>query len=340
MYEESSGSVTDTLKSASPEVFSASTIEAILSLTTGTGDTSVNLTEVTAAASGEVTVASGTEIAYVTAPASTPLLVAQDIPVVLFQGTAGVNVNFNAPAQAGSAAGIVDRIVVGTAGNDKIVIADAKNTQVTAGAGDTIVAGAGSDTIIAGMGDSTISGGSGFAIVQLAGNASDYGVTVVDGKAVVTGNGSSTTVDSIQYISVGNGDALILAKDEIEAAVSTLYETTFGRAADAYGLQFWFEMARAGVSLNAIANGFVNSAEYASTVGNVDNATFVNNLFKQTYGHDASAADLAEWTAKLSSGSDRADLIEQFAATAGELIADGSGTEVVGSVVIIPGIFG
>ncbi|HEU4853589.1 MAG TPA: DUF4214 domain-containing protein [Telluria sp.] len=338
MYEESTGKVTDALQNASPTTFTAETIDKILSLTTGNGDTAVSLTEVMAPANGVVTVAAGTEIAYVSAPAGVDLVAPSDVAVVLFQGTTGVTATFSGSG-AGSDAGTIDRLVVGTAGSDKIVIDDAKNSHVTAGAGDTIVAGAGSDTIVAGMGNSTIEGGTGYAIVELAGDADDYTVSVVNGHAVVTGNGSTTNISGIQFVQLGDGNAMVFAKDEVEAAVTTLYETTFGRSADAYGLDFWFQMARAGVSLNAIAEGFINSAEYKAEAP-VDNSTFVNNLFKQTYGHEATAAQVLEWTSKLSNGFDRADLIESFAAAAAELIADGNGAQVVGQVVIIPGIFG
>lgn len=338
MYEESSGDLIDTLTTVSPEVFSADTIAAILSLTTGTGDASVSLTEVTASASGEVTVASGTEIAYVSAAADSILTLAQDIPVVLFQGTTGVNATFTSTG-AGSADGIVDRIVMGTAGADNIVISDAKNSQVTAGAGDTIVAGAGSDTIIAGMGDSTVVGGEGYAIVQLGGDATDYTVTVVDGQAVVVGNGSTTTIGNINYVALDNNDALIFAANSVEAAVSTLYETTFGRAADAYGLEFWFDRAREGVSMNAIANGFVNSEEYAE-LAEVTNEVFINNLFLNTFGSAATTDDMTLWLGAMAAGQDRADLIEAFAEVAGDMIASGEGAEVIGSVTIIPGTIG
>lgn len=339
MYEESSGSVIDTLTTASPDVFSEDTIAAILSLTTGSGDTTVSLTQVTAPASGEVTVAAGTEIAYVSAPAGAELTMAHDVPVVLFQGNDGVSVTFASQVPSTVSYGIVERVVMGSAGADKIVIADSFNTKVTAGAGDTIVSGQGYDTIVAGMGDSTIVGGTGYAVVQLGGNANDYSVTVVNGQAVVSGNGSTTTIGNINYVALDNGDALIFAANSVEAAVSTLYETTFGRAADAYGLEFWFDRAREGVSMNAIAEGFVNSAEYAE-LAQVDNATFINNLFIHTYGHAATADDMTQWLGAMAAGQDRADLIETFASVAGEMIANGEGAEVIGSVTIIPGTFG
>lgn len=339
MYEESSGGLTDALTAVSPEIFSAQTIAAILSLTTGAGDTSVSLTEVTAPASGEVTVASGTEIAYVTAPADTNLTLSQDIPVVLFQGTTGVNATFSSAGQGSATYGIIDRMVMGSAGADTIVISDTRNTHVTAGAGDTIVSGAGYDTIVAGMGDSTVVGGAGYAVVQLGGNATDYTVTVVNGQAVVSGNGSTTTIGNINYVALDNNDALIFAANSVEAAVSTLYETTFGRAADAYGLEFWFDRARDGVSMNAIANGFVNSEEYAE-LALVTDETFVNNLFLNTFGSAATADDLTLWLGAMAAGQDRADLIEAFAEVAGEMIASGEGAEVIGSVTIIPGTIG
>lgn len=341
MYEENSGNVTTALKGSSTAVFTDDTISKILALTTDGNNSTITAQEVTAN-NGVVTIDPAAELIYLSKPAAfSGTLTVTDAPVTLLQGTSGMSVNFGGSAGAGSQHGVLDRMVVGSAGSDKIVITDSMNSHITTGAGDTVFAGEGYDTIVAGMGDSTVEGGEGYAIVQLKGDRSDYVVTTdANGKAVISGMGSTTNVSGIQYIALEGGDALILAKDETEAAVTTLYETTFGRAADAYGLEFWFDMARAGVSLNDIAKAFVNSAEYTSVVGNITDAAFINNLFKQTYGHDATAAQVLEYSTKLANGSDRADLIEEFAAAAAELIAHGEGAEVVGSVTIIPGIFG
>lgn len=346
MYESSTSVVVDALSKSSSTVFNEATIERILSLSTKAGDTNVQIEEVVTTG-GQVTVAAGTEIAFIGSSATelTTLIAPKHAPVVVFQGLGGVNATFNdGPTTVQSGVGVADRVVVGSAGADSIIISDNKNSQITVGAGDTVVAGAGNDTIVGGMGDSTIVGGTGNAIVQLGGNESDYVVTVVDGRAVVT-NGStgvSTDIAKIQYVQLDNGDALVFAKNATEAAVTTLYETAFGRTADAAGLQYWFDLANNGVSLEAIATAFTQSEEFkAESPADID--AFVNNLYQNTFGRNAEAAGMHFWTNALELGSiTRAQMIEQFSTIAAQHIAgtlEGEAT-IVGSVTIIPGVIG
>ena len=341
MYDQSAGAVTSALTSTNANVFNADTLALITNLTAPTGDSTIK-TEAITTAGGNLTVAAGTELAYVQTSnvVKSNVTVQSDVKVVVFQGNGGVNATF-AENGAGSAAGTADRVVVGTAVADKIVISDAQNSHVTAGGGDTVVAGAGADTIVAGLGNSTVQGGTGFAIVDLAGSASDYTVTVSNGHAIVTGtNNAKTDISGIQYVQLDNGKALVFANNSVEAAVTAIYEATFGRSADAYGLDFWFDRARDGVSLDAIADAFVNSAEYKSTLGSTSNDAFINNLYQHVYGHEASADELATLSAKLASGTmDRGDLIVDLVNVVAADVADGGATTtLVGGIVIVNGI--
>lgn len=347
MYEQSTSVVVDALSNSSATVFDEATIQRILSLTTqGSTDTSVQIEEIVTTG-GQVNATAGAEVVFVgsSATQSTTLIAPKAAPVVIFQGLGGVNATFNdGPTTVQGGAGVVERVVVGSAGADNIIIADNKNSQITIGAGDTVVAGAGNDTIIAGTGDSTVVGGTGNAIVQMAGNDSDYVVTVVNGHAVVTNGttGVTTDISNIQYVQLDDGDALVFAHNTVEAAVTTLYETAFGRTADANGLQFWFDAAANGMSLKDIANAFTQSDEF-KTESPADIDAFVSNLYQNTFGRAADTAGLEYWTNILEDGAaTRADLIEQFSSIAAQHI-DGTlegEAIIVGSVTIIPGLIG
>lgn len=346
MYESSTSVVVDALSNSSSQVFDEATIERILSLATkGANDTSVSIEEVTATG-GQVNATAGAEVVFVSSSATeSTTLAVKGAPVVVFQGLGGVNATFNdGPTTVQSGAGVADRVVIGSAGADNLIIADGKNSQITIGAGDTVVAGAGNDTIIAGAGNSTVVGGTGHAIVQMGGNDSDYVVTVVNGHAVVTNGttGVTTDISNIQYVQLDNGKALVFAEDANQAAVTTLYETTFGRTADANGLQYWFDAAKNGVTLKDIAAAFTQSAEFKAA-SPADNGAFVNSLYQNTFGRAAEADGLAYWTTALEQGNaTRADLVEMFSSIAAQHIAgtlEGE-TTIVGSVTIIPGVIG
>ena len=347
MYSEDTGAVTTALQNSSADVFTDETITKILSLTTRTGDTTVTFSQAAPDADGNVTVAAGAEVVFIGSSDSQQTTIKPPVnaPVVIFQGRGGVIATFNdGPTTVVSGDGIADRIVVGSSGNDRIVISDSHDTRITLGTGDsTVVTGGGNDTVIAGLGNSTITGGSSdAAIVQLAGNYSNYAITVQNGHAVVTDTGSHTTTDisKIQYVQLDNSHALVFAKDSVEAAVSILYHTAFGRDADAGGLNYWFDVARAGGSLKQISNAFVHSAEYSPFTG-LSDRDFVNSLYHNTFNRDGEDAGIAYWVDSLANGSSRADLICSFSQIAAQTV-DGSSqhaeTTIVGSVTIIEGI--
>lgn len=347
MYDADQGTVTTALKGSSTAVFTDDTISKILALTTQDNAT-VRFDTAAPDANGNVTVAAGAEVVLVTSSdtTQTTLKPPASAPVLIFQGKGGVDVTINdgstIPAHQ---PGVTDRVVIGSAGNDKIIITDAKNTQIVLGTGNsTVIGGEGSDTIVAGLGNSTVTGGK-HDIVQLKGSEADYTVTVNDGHAIVTHNGTDkvTDISKIQYVQLDNGKALVFANDTEQAAITTLYETTFGRTADSGGLQYWFDRAAAGTSLDTIANEFVNSQEYKDS-GNasLDNDDFVNSLYQKTFGRDAEDDGLAYWTDVLEhGGATRAQLIKSFADIAAANI-NGSALHVeaivVGSVTIVQNI--
>ncbi|MBS0368549.1 MAG: DUF4214 domain-containing protein [Proteobacteria bacterium] len=346
MYDADQQTVTDALHNANPVVFSDSTINDILALTTRISDSVVSFHSVQADSNGNVTVPSGAEVVLIGSSDTSPTTITPppNAPVVIFQGLGGVVTTLNDGVLVPtSQPGTVDRVVVGSAGGDKIIVADARNTKVILGTGDSsVVTGSGVDTVEAGLGNSTIVGGSGnYAVVKLGGSASNYTVTTNNGHAVVTDNTSHkvTDISKIQYVQLDQGKALVFAKDSVEAAVSTLYEAAFGRTADAGGLDYWFDLGRAGVSLKQIADAFTHSAEFVSQAA-LSDADFVKGLYQHTFGRDGEAGGLSYWTDALAHGSTRADLIMSFAQIAAHNIDGSIHTEaqVIGSVTIVTGI--
>jgi Ca2+-binding RTX toxin-like protein len=345
MYDSDTSTVTTALKGSSTAVFTDDTISKILALTT-TDNATVRFDTAAPDANGNVTVAAGAEVVLINSSdtTQTTLTPPASAPVLIFQGKGGVDVTINdgstTPAHQ---PGVTDRVVVGSAGNDKIVVTDAKNTQIVLGSGDsTVIGGAGSDTIVAGLGNSTVTGGK-HDIVQLKGDASDYVVTVDNGHAVVTHAGTDkvTDISKIQYVQLDSGKALVFANDTEQAAITTLYETAFGRTADAGGLQYWFDRAAAGDSLDKIASDFTKTTEFTAANGQLDNDDFIQALYQKTFGRTAEDDGLAYWTAALETGgATRAQLIKSFADIAAANIDGSVHTEatVVGSVTIVHNI--
>lgn len=348
MYEETPSTVTESLRDSNRSIFTDETINQILNLTTRGNDSKVGFETSRPDENGQVTVSAGTEVVLVGSSDTFKSVIVppKNAPVVIFQGRGGVITTLNDGVTVpGGDQTKVDRIVVGSAGGDKIVVADAKNTKVILGSGDSSVqAGSGVDTVQAGLGNSTIVGGPGdYAVVKLGGSATNYQVTVQNGHAVVTDMTSRKTTDisKIQYVQLDNGEALVFAKDSVESAIATLYRTTFGRDPDAGGLDYWFDVGRGGASLKQIADAFTHSAEYSATgVAARGNEAFVQGLYQNTFGRAGEAAGVSYWLDALSKGQSRADLITAFAQIAGQNIAGTVQTEtqVLGEVTLVTGI--
>lgn len=348
MYDSDTSVATDALKNANPVVFSDDTINKILNLTTQTGDTKVSFETATPDANGNVTVAAGTEVVFVASSDTqqTTITPPANAPVVIFQGKGGVAVSFNDT-------GTSDRVVVGSAGNDKITIADARNTQVILGSGDSSVkAGSGVDTVEAGLGNATIAGGSGdYTVVKLGGTASNFTVgntptgtasAAANTSVVITNTttGKTTEISKIQFVQLDNNQAMVFAKDSTEAAVASLYRAAFGRDADASGLDYWLDLVKDGADYGSLAKAFVNSAEFNEGAGKLSDTDFLSGLYQNIFSRTADDAGLKYWGDALAAGTSRADVIAAFSYIAGQNIAGTSDSEITitGSVHVVSGI--
>lgn len=355
MYESDTSAVTDALHAANPVVFSDNTISQILALTTKQGDTAVRFDTATPDANGNVTVAAGAEVVYVASSDTQQTTIKPPVnaPVVIFQGKGGVVATFNDQVTVPSGSGAVDRVVVGSSGNDKIIVSDARNTQVILGSGDSSVqTGSGVDTVEAGIGNSTITGGSGdYSVVKLSGSAGGFNTAIKNttvasdsttNSVVITNTttGKTTEISKIQFVQLDNNQAMVFAKDSTEAAVASLYRATFGRDADAAGLDYWLDLVKDGADYATLAKAFVNSAEFNDGAGKLSDTDFLSGLYQNIFSRAADDAGLKYWGDALAAGTNRADVIAAFSYIAGQNIAGTSDSEVTitGSVHVVSGI--
>lgn len=369
MYESTPTSVEGALTGSGSTAFTDNpdVIQTILDLSTqglaggggggGTGD--VVVVEQITTTGGVVTVPAGTDVVFIQGSDTIQISVTPpgDAPVLIFSGNGGVNIVVDGGG-SGDADSNPDRVIVGTAGNDKIVIVDGKDTQVVLGTGhSTVVGGTGDDTIVAGLGNSTVDGGGGNNVVEMHGDSSNYTVVVTGAPAssaagqphatstdhvIVTNavTGVTTDITNVQYVALDNSDALIFATSTVEAGVAALYHAAFGRTGEEGGIQYWFDLASQGYSLNQIAHGFTISPEFLGGAAGKSDTQFVTDLYVNLFGRAPDAAGLVYWVNQLAGGLTRADVLSGFATAAALNDAGTIHTEVnvVGSVTIVPHI--
>lgn len=340
MYDTNANAISNQLKSTSATFFTDDTIASILDLISTPNNTTIVANNVQASNNTVISEANGVDIVFVETSATekTNVAVTADIPAIFFQGAGGVNASIGAPGSSptgnSSAATVagdeIARVVVGTAGADTFTITDGKNTQVVVGDGDVVNAGTGHTIVVAAQGSSTVNGG-GNTVVKATGAEADFTVTVEDGVATVANSKTGVSVDltDVNLVELDDGDALVFAENESEAAVANLYHAVFGRNADYSGLDFWYDRVEEGISMQRIAQAFLDSTEY--TGDTQTNAQFLDALYENLLDRDGDATGTTFWTTQLESGVSRADVLVAFA----QASVDGTEVDVVGSVTIL-----
>ncbi|MCK2086876.1 DUF4214 domain-containing protein [Thauera aromatica] len=249
-----------------------------------------------------------------------PQNILQSARAYVFETTEDIQVTFNT----------VERVVVSGQGNDLMTVNGDRNTtldgsggndtlvtsggndSVTGGDGnDSISAAAGNDTIVSGLGDDTIDGGAGRDMVRIAGNKSDYTVTLVDGELRVTSKANASVeskLTNVEFVSFDNGDSIAVAADATEATVLRLYQGVLGRDADKAGADYWInELNTEGTSLSGFARSFLDSTEL-NEQGPLSDEQFIDALYQNALGRAADDAGKTYWLEDLANGQDRADV--------------------------------
>ena len=102
------------------------------------------------------------------------------------------------------------------------------------------------------------------------------------------------------------------AARQIEPVIR-LYHAAFARTPDYPGLQNWCNALQTGVlTLTGAADQFADSAEFLLKYGSLDNAGYVQRLYRNVLGREADAPGLADWVGRLNGGATRGAILVGF----------------------------
>jgi len=146
------------------------------------------------------------------------------------------------------------------------------------------------------------------------GKLADYTITRTgDGFTIADKTGSAASRTVPMGADLHFQDASVATKpDGLAAQAYRLYQAAFGREPDLPGLGFQLSALGGGVSLAAVAQGFVDSAEFSKKYGSVDNRQFTNLLYQNVLGREGEAAGVDYWVGRLGAGATRADVLAAF----------------------------
>jgi len=111
----------------------------------------------------------------------------------------------------------------------------------------------------------------------------------------------------------------VLAIDRADVAfeVHRLYAAAFAREPDVSGLSYWVAEADVGASIDAIAKGFYDSAEFVETYGSgLTHEQLIDVFYRNVLGRDSDADGAAYWLAELQTGGSEHGMLVSFSNSA------------------------
>ena len=99
---------------------------------------------------------------------------------------------------------------------------------------------------------------------------------------------------------------------KVTAPTTRLYLGFFLRIPDYGGLDYWFRKVRAGTSLDTAASQFAAGSEFTRRYGDLDNAAYVTQLYRNLFARTPDANGLDYWTRRLDGGAKRGWVMRQL----------------------------
>lgn len=174
--------------------------------------------------------------------------------------------------------------------------------------------GAGNDILDGAGGADTLYGGDGFDIAIFGGVLSDYTFTRTSWRHEVKAkDGTVSYLHDIEHVRLADAD-VTFDTDGISAQAYRLYQAAFDRQPDLEGLGYWISRMESGMSLDVVAQHFVDSLEFKTMFGiDPDNAGLVDKMYQHVLHRAPDAQGREFWLDAMDNGTlSPAGLLENF----------------------------
>lgn len=163
---------------------------------------------------------------------------------------------------------------------------------------------AGNDVFHSSAANYTVDGCAGIDRIVYAGKSSDFSIVKAAGGfsvADMTGLEGTNTLANFERLKFSD-TAFALDIDGNGGQAYRIYQAAFDRAPDLAGLGFWIKALDSGVTLTAVADGFVHSAEFQAIYGaNTPNLELVTKFYENILHRAPEQAGLDFWVGVLDS---------------------------------------
>jgi hypothetical protein len=162
---------------------------------------------------------------------------------------------------------------------------------------------------------SSLDGGAGRDVLVVNDASGSYSLGLSSDVATLNRReGLPLTMTSVERIYFSN-ETLAWALDisGVGGQAYRMYQAAFNRTPDSAGLGFWISVMDRGMSLKAVAEGFVASAEFKSIYGAAPTALqLVTKLYENVLHRPGEAAGIDFWTKALAAGVSTVDVLAAF----------------------------
>lgn len=189
---------------------------------------------------------------------------------------------------------------------------------------DTLIGGAGNDVFVASDGNDTVEGGGGLNTLIIETTLSEIATQQRGNDLVFLYDGLEITTTDIDYVAFQDGVYAIVGSDapvSFETAaragdqITLVYNAGLNREIDSSGLNHWVSELNTGGSLNDLATGIINSQEFKSAFGDVEEgeaADFVQILYTNVLDREGDQAGVDFWVDGMAAGQTKADVLVAF----------------------------
>lgn len=166
---------------------------------------------------------------------------------------------------------------------------------------DHLIGGYHHDTLEGGLGDDYLDGGAGFDVAVYEGKNSEYSVTNAFVKDLISQRDGTDAISNIERLRFSD-KVVALDIDGNAGQAYRLYQAALDRTPDQRGLADWINYMDNGGQLNAMAQMFIDSQEFRTKYGALDNFNFVNQLYLNVLDRNGEATGVNAWVGALNGG--------------------------------------
>ncbi|BAP46038.1 putative uncharacterized protein [Pseudomonas sp. StFLB209] len=177
----------------------------------------------------------------------------------------------------------------------------------------------GNDHFYASAGNDLYRGNGGIDTVHYSGSKNDY--TLNGGN--LTGEGKTDFLNpDIERIHF-EGDNSTLARDvgqwQNAGSAYRLYKAAFDRTPDTGGLKYWINDLDNGATLQQVAQGFIDSAEFKALTPGNDAGSIINSFYQHVLHRDADEGGFNYWADSMAAGMTASEVLVSFSESAENL---------------------